>query len=75
MTKVYLDNNVLIDIEYGKYNISDFLSVGGVRYFFSPTHIEELIEGEHLKSLSIDDRLSLIDKLANTNYIQPGFSI
>ena len=27
MTKVYLDNNVLVDIEEGKSNLSDFLSL------------------------------------------------
>ena len=75
MTKVYLDNNVLVDIEYGKYNLSDFLSSNSVQYYFSPSHIEELIEGEHLKQLSKSNRLSLIEQLAKINYIQPGFPL
>ena len=56
MTKVYLDNNVIVDIEYGNLNLSDFLSLQNVKYFFSPSHIEELIEGEKIQSLSIINR-------------------
>lgn len=72
MTKVYLDNNVLVDIECGSYNLSDFLKYENVEYYFSSSHIDELIEGRRLKSLSVNNRLSLIEKLCNTNYILPG---
>ena len=72
MTKVYLDNNVIVDIEYGNLNLSDFLSLQNVKYFFSPSHIEELFEGEKIQSLSIINRLNLIEKLTSTNYIKPN---
>lgn len=75
MIKVYLDNNVLIDIESGKYYLSDFLLSDKIEYYFSPSHIEELIEGEHLIPLSKDNRLKLIGSLAHTNSIQPTFTL
>ena len=72
MTKVYLDNNVLVDIECGYYNLSDFLKSENLEYYFSSSHIDELIEGRDLKSLSVNNRLSLIEKLCYTNYILSG---
>ena len=43
--KAYLDNNILIDIEYGKYLLSEFLSVPGIEYYYSDAHLGELLEG------------------------------
>ena len=31
--KVYLDNNVLVDIEVGKYSTDTFLSISDVAYY------------------------------------------
>lgn len=73
MTTYYLDNNVLVDIEQGIISISDFLSLQNSKYFFSPSHIDELIEGERISKLSIDNRLALIEHLASNNYIMPGY--
>lgn len=42
--KVYLDNCVLIDIEKGKYPLSDFKK-DGYEYFYSDAHINELRRG------------------------------
>ncbi len=72
MVKVYLDNNVLVDIEEGKYDLSNFLLLENVEYYYSSAHIGELIEGLNLKLLSVDNRLSLIENLCRTNYIQFG---
>ena len=72
MATYYLDNNVLVDIEQGKINISDFLSLQNSKYYFSPSHIDELIEGERISKLSIDKRLVLIESLASNNCIMPG---
>ena len=72
---VYLDNNVLVEIEYGNLKLSDFLSVPNTKYYFSPSHIEELIEGEEIKNLSVNNRLDLIRKLASTNCIMPGHPV
>lgn len=69
MSKIYLDNNVFVDIESGIYNLSDFLSLEDVEYYFSSAHIEELIEGQNIQSLSIDDRLLLIEKICGKNFI------
>lgn len=73
MATYYLDNNVLVDIEQGKISISDFLSLQNFKYYFSPSHIDELIEGERISKLSIDNRLVLIENLASNNCIMPGY--
>ena len=44
MMKVYLDNNVLVDIEYGKCRVSDFLSKPYVAYYYSDAHLNELLK-------------------------------
>ena len=73
MANCYLDNNILVDIEQENVSLSDFLSLQGVKYYFSPSHIEELIEGETINKLSINKRLELIEALTSNNYILPGF--
>lgn len=73
MATYYLDNNVLVDIEQGKICISDFLSLQDSKYYFSSSHIDELIEGERISKLSIDNRLVLIENLASNNCIMPGY--
>ena len=65
MATYYLDNNVLVDIEQGKICISDFLSLQDSKYYFSSSHIDELIEGERISKLSIDNRLVLIERYPN----------
>ena len=42
--KVYLDNNVLVDLEDDKYGLSDFLSIQNAEYYYSEAHINELLE-------------------------------
>lgn len=75
--KVYLDNCVLIDIEKGKYSLSDFKKEG-YEYFYSDAHINELRRGlsndPNLKGI----RLNTISQLCGTNFIVPdasGFSM
>ena len=72
MQKVYLDNNIFVDIEYGNLNLSDFLSYRDTCYYFSSAHIEELIKGEGIEKLSIEKRLKLIEQLTKTNCILSG---
>ena len=72
MKSYYLDNNVLVDIENGTLEISKFLSLRNSIYYFSPSHIEELIEGENTGKLSVDKRLKLIESLASCNCIWSG---
>ena len=42
--KVYIDNNVLVDIEVGKYSVEDFTGLPGATYYYSDAHINELLE-------------------------------
>ena len=73
MAVCYLDNNVLVEIEQGNISASTFLSIQNSKYYFSPSHIDELIEGEGIGKLSIEGRLKLIEDLTTNNYILPGF--
>lgn len=68
--RVYFDSNVLIDIENGLLQLKDFL-VKNVEYFYSSSHIDELLEGAHLEQVSIEKRLNLIERLAKDNCIVP----
>lgn len=43
--KVYLDNNVLVDVEAGTYTVSQFLSCKDCEYYYSEAHMDELLEG------------------------------
>lgn len=70
--KVYLDNNIIVGIENGEFDIALFRTIGNVEYFYSAAHIDELIEGEHLQKLSVEKRLQTIDQLAGTNHILNG---
>ena len=59
--RVYLDNNVLIDIEDRVLELTDF-QANNIEYYYSSSHIEELFEGVHLEQLSIEKRLDIIEK-------------
>ena len=74
MATYYLDNNVFVEIEQGNIDISSFLSNHNSKYYFSPSHIDELIEGERIGKLSVENRLKLIEDLASNNCIMSGFS-
>lgn len=70
--KVYLDNNVLIDIESGKYQLSDFLSIAKVDYYYSDAHLEELLEAKGNPKISHEGRLTLISKICGQKCILTG---
>lgn len=67
--KVYLDNNIIIGIEEGGYDIHLFKSFSDVEYFYSAAHVDELIEGKDNPKISVDQRLTTISELAGTNHI------
>lgn len=69
--KVYLDNNVWVDIEYGNYSIDTFKQAD-IEYFFSDNIIEELLEAEGNPKVSALNRLQLIDSLCGDNFILVG---
>lgn len=69
---VYLDNNILIEIEDGKYRVSDFLSVEKALYHYSDVHMSELLEARGNDKISQKGRLNLISQLCDKNYIVTG---
>ena len=70
--KVYLDNNLIVGIENGEFDLISFKTIADVEYFYSAAHIDELIEGEHLQKLSVEKRLLTIEQLAGINHILNG---
>ena len=70
--KVYLDNNVLVDIEAGKYSAEMFLSIHDVAYYYSDAHINELLEAKGNPKVSQEGRLGLISQLCVCNNILTG---
>lgn len=58
--RVYLDNNVLIDIEQGKLNEEEFLSKPNKEYYYSDAHLGELLEARGNPKVSQEGRLDLI---------------
>lgn len=70
--KVYLDNNVLVDIETGKYTIDVFMSIPGVTYYYSDAHINELLEAKGNPKVSQNDRLGLISEMCGSHNILTG---
>ena len=70
--KVYMDNNVLVDIEVGKYSVEDFTGMSGATYYYSDAHINELLEAKGNPKVSQGGRLSLISQLCRCNNILTG---
>jgi hypothetical protein len=70
--RVYLDNNILIDIEDKKISLDIFKNIDKkYRYLYSYTHIQELLEyNKDLGSLK-KIRLKTIFDLTNNAYIYP----
>lgn len=69
---VYLDNNILVDVEMGKYYIEQFLGRQNCTYWFSDSHVEELLEGLGNSKISQERRLALIKEICGDNCILPG---
>lgn len=72
--KVYLDNNIFIDIEEEQYSISDIkslLNTDNLDIYYSQTHISEADEITSSNRISkIDVRLKSLSKITNNNYIE-----
>ena len=68
--RVYLDNNVLIDIEENVYSLNDFLSITEAEYYYSNAHISELLNGEDRSIPGLKDkRLSTIKAVCGDNFL------
>lgn len=72
MNKVYLDNNVYVDIEMNNLKIEQFGSKKDCSYFFSDAHLCELLEAKGNHRVSQEGRLALISKLCGRNNILTG---
>ncbi|MBQ0119935.1 MAG: hypothetical protein KBT13_02280 [Bacteroidales bacterium] len=72
-TKVYLDNNVIVDFENSEID-SHFLTANADIFecYYSDAHIEELIEGEHIPKLSVEQRINILTGLVKNNHILNG---
>lgn len=70
--RVYLDNNVLIDIEQGKYKEKEFLSREKTDYYYSDAHMGELLEARGNQKVSQEDRLELISRICAQNCVLTG---
>lgn len=70
--KVYLDNNVLVDIESGKSQLENFCALPDVEYYYSDAHLNEILEAKENPKVSQEGRLDLIAKLCGKNYICSG---
>lgn len=70
--KAYLDNNVLVNIEAGKYCIESFLAMPDTIYYYSDAHMNELLEAKGNPKVSQEERLDLITKLCGENFICSG---
>ena len=70
--KVYLDNNVLVDIETGEFSVDTFSAMPHVEYYYSEAHLNELLEAKGNPKVSQGGRLSLISQLCGRNNILTG---
>lgn len=68
---IYLDNNVLVDVEEGTIPFESLISAKNVAYCFSEVHIDELMNGLDKHPELKDIRLNTLSKLCGMNYIAP----
>lgn len=67
---VYLDNNVLINIEENVYILNDFISIPRVEYYYSNAHISELLNGVDKSIPGLKERrLSTISAVCGNKYL------
>jgi hypothetical protein len=71
-TKVYLDTNVLINIEEGTSDFNSFMRNKEVDYYFSSAHLEELIDGVIQEIVDAETRLQLLDCLCRDHCLLTG---
>lgn len=72
MMRVYLDNNVLVDIEQGIFIVEDFLAQPNTKYYYSDAHLGELLEARGNSKVSQEGRLDLISRICGQNCILSG---
>lgn len=72
MMRVYLDNNVLVDIEQGIFKVEDFLTQPNTKYYYSDAHLGELLEARGNSKVSQEGRLDLISRICGQNCILSG---
>lgn len=77
--KVYLDNNIFIDLEKNNLSILDLeklINSKIYQIYYSPAHIQETLEISNTNEIRrnewIDNRLKLISSYTNNNYLNEG---
>lgn len=70
--RVYLDNNVLVDVEQGKIKEVDLRSKPNTEYYYSDAHLGELLEARGNPKVSHDGRLDLITRICGHNCVLSG---
>lgn len=77
MIRVYLDNNILVDIEDGKYHSEAFLIKPHIEYYYSDAHMSELLNGIDNGLVGLKEkRLSTIKRLCGNRFLvqdAPGY--
>lgn len=69
--RVYLDNNILVNVENNSLEIDSFIKNPLVDYYYSETHIDELINGLEKHPELKETRLQTLGLICGTNYIEP----
>ena len=67
--KVYLDSNVLIEIENNSLLEQSLMSIEDNAYFYSSAHVEELVVATDVSKVSHLERLMLIKRICGDRYI------
>lgn len=68
--KVYLDNNVFVDIEEGAYQLATFMSIPIAEYYYSDVHMSELLNGLDKQIPGLEGRrLATIEKICGKRFL------
>lgn len=68
--KVYLDNNVFVDIEEGAYQLVAFMSIPNAEYYYSDVHMSELLNGLDKEIPGLEGRrLTTIETICRKRFL------
>ena len=68
--KVYLDNNVFVDIEEGAYQLATFISIPNAEYYYSDVHMSELLNGLEKQIPGLEGRrLATIETICRKRFL------
>lgn len=68
--RVYLDNNVFVDIEDGVYQLAAFLAIPNAEFYYSDAHMSELLNGLDKAIPELKERrLTTIETICRKSFI------